>query len=282
MGMQSESKVIDAHAHFWRRPRRAEDAGGPIPDDPVVSADQLVTTAVAAGVDHVVHITRGVMGYDNRFSIEQAARHPDRMRVLCRFDPRPGDIVRRLESLLAEPGVVGLRVYDPPPDDVWLTDGTLEPVFAACEQRDAPVGVYAPGRAAVLGEIARRHPGLTLLADHVAVSVLHSVASADRLAGWHDLLALEARPNVVVKVSGLPEVTEERFPFPRAQSLVREVYETFGAERLMWGSNFPPSARVCPYEESVELIRSACDFLSLADRAEIMGGTASRVFASRW
>ena len=276
-----EIPVIDSHAHFWRPPR-PEEAVGPIPDDPAVSVDELVAIASAAGVNHVVHITRGVMGYDNRFSIDEAARHPAHVRVLCRFDPRPADVSGRLDALLQEPGIVGLRVYDPPPHDVWLTDGTLEPVFAACEQRAVPVSVYAPGRAAVLGEIARRHPGLTLLVDHLAVSVLHSVAPADRLAGWHDLLALERPPNILVKVSGLPEVTEEPFPFPRAQSLLREVYETFGAQRLLWGSNFPPTARVCRYADTVEFIRSACDFISPADRADLLGGTAARVFAGRW
>ncbi|MEY2448694.1 MAG: hypothetical protein QOH79_2170 [Acidimicrobiaceae bacterium] len=274
--------VIDAHAHFWRRPATPRDAGGPVPDDQEISVDGLVALATSAGVDHIVHITRGVMGYDNRFSIAEAARHPDTVRVLCRFDPRPADIPGRLDALLAEPGVVGLRVYDPPPDDVWLTDGTLEPVFAACEERDVPIGVYAPGRAAVLREIARRHPGLTLIADHLALSVLHSVAPAARVDGWADVLALEAQANVVLKVSGLPEVTQEAFPFPRAQSLLHEVYDTFGASRLMWGSNFPPIGRVCTYAAALDLVRSACDFIPEADRAEILGGTAARVFGGRW
>ena len=87
MGSQSDGTVIDSHAH-WRLPSKPEDAHGPIPNDAVVSAADLVATAQSAGVDHVVHITRGVMGNDNRYSIAESALHPDHLRE--RRTSRPG------------------------------------------------------------------------------------------------------------------------------------------------------------------------------------------------
>lgn len=274
-------RVVDAHAHFWRRPARGEVLESPVAD-PAVSPEDLVATARSAGVDQVIHVTRGVTGYDNRQSIEGARGHPSRLAVLCRFDPRLPEIRQRLVSLIKTPGVLGIRVFDPPPYDRWLTDGTLEPVWQACVELNVPVAIYAPNAAAILRETARRHPTLTIVADHLALNVFEGVSPVDRLAGWKDLISLHVLPNVVLKASGLPQVTEERFPFPKAQQLAREVYEIFGADRMMWGSNYPPILRTCSYHEAIEFVRSACDFIAGGDKEAILGGTAIRVFGRRW
>ena len=92
------------------------------------------------------------------------------------------------------------------------------------------------------------------------------------------MLDLEPLPNVFLKVSYFPEATAaDGYPFARGQRLMQTVYERFGADRLMWGSNFPPVLTACTYEEALRFMSEACDFLTPEDRARILGGTARRI-----
>lgn len=67
-----------------------------------------------------------------------------------------------------------------------------------------------------------------------------------------------------------------------AEALLRQVHEVFGADRLMWGSNYPAVSKVCSYRQTIDFIREGCAFLSDSDRAKILGGTAQRIFDLKW
>ena len=96
------------------------------------------------------------------------------------------------------------------------------------------------------------------------------------------MLDLVHVPKVYLKVSYLPEATSEQYPFPEAQGYLRQVYERFGPDRMNWGSNYLPTLRVCSYKEALDFVREACDFIPLADREKILGGTAIRVLGLPW
>src|SRR5439155_22356325 len=121
---------------------------------------------------------------------------------------------------------VGIRLWWP---DIDLGDPAFEPFWLECEKLDVPVSLYGPSQAKEIGDIGRRHPGLRLIADHVAVRVYNTQADPSPFAHWADVLALADIPNVYIKASGLPEATEESYPFPNAQDYMRQMYERFGA-----------------------------------------------------
>lgn len=282
--------IVDSHAHFWRWPEteeaeRARDIAAHAPAayaHPPLSPGDLLQEMDAAYVDKLIQVTRTAMGYDNSYSLEGAAAYPDRIRVLARFDPMAPDPAGRLRRLLSDPFVVGIRVHHFPPDDRWLSDGTYEPVWNELARLGRPASVYLPDGASRLMGIAAKHPDLTLIVDHAAVDIVPPGDPGRRFDRWNDVLEMSEAPNIVVKVSGLPEATEEPYPFPVARERVRDLVEVFGASRLMWGSNFPPTARVCSYGETLDLIRLACDCLDDGERTEILGGTARRFLDLPW
>ncbi len=272
--------VVDTHAHFWARPSASPGADGA--EDPV-SAEQLLSAMEQAGVDQVIQVTRAMMGYDNRYSLEGAARHPDKVRVLGRFDPTAPNVGARLRSWVDQPYMIGIRLMlIAPPADRWLADGTLEAFWAEAEELDVPVAVYAPHQLKLLAGVGVRHPGLRLLVDHLGLRLFRVNEAPSPFADWKEIFGLLVVPNVYLKLSGLPEATAERYPFPRAREYVREVYERFVADRLMWGSNYPVTLRVCSYGEALDLVRVACDFISAGEREKILGGTAKRVLRLPW
>jgi L-fuconolactonase len=73
-------------------------------------------------------------------------------------------------------------------------------------------------------------------------------------------------------------------PFPFVQpvpSLLMQVYEAFGPERMMWGSDYPPSSGREGYGSALRLPMEQLAATSEEDRAHIFGGTALRIFPPR-
>src|SRR5579872_3756024 len=253
-------QIIDTHTHYWEpnRPDRPWDPTGTNLGTPL-SAEQLISDATTAGVTKVVQVTPTIMGYDNTYSFEAAERYPDRIAgVFARFDPTVRDLAGGLAELRSQPTFLGIRLtLMSAPFSDWLTDGTLDRFLVETAKQKVAVAIFAPHAAKTLGDLARRHPGATLLADHMTLS--HH--DAQPFAGWSEVLALADVPNLWMKVTYFPEVAHEAYPFATVQPRFKELLERFGSERLIWGSNYPPSKRACSYKENVDFTRIACDFL---------------------
>lgn len=263
--------IVDTHVHYWV-PSTADRPWDPKGANlgPTWPAEAMLDAAARAGVDRIVDVVPSMMGTDNRYGLEEAERHPERIvGVYGRFDPTLPDIAGRLRDFAAHPAMLGMRITLLDQDSSrWLTDGTLDALLAETAKIPLPVAILAPRRADALGALARRHPDAIVLVDHMAMS--H--ADPEPFAQWNDVLALRALPNVIVKVTYFPEAAHEPFPFPSVRRYAKELYETFGAERLVWGSNFPPSQRACPYEESVRYFKEL-DVIPEGDKARIFGET---------
>jgi predicted TIM-barrel fold metal-dependent hydrolase len=94
-------------------------------------------------------------------------------------------------------------------------------------------------------------------------------------------LDLARYPNAYAKLTFLPVASREAFPFRDVHWMVRQVLDAFGAERCLYGSNFP-QAQYSPqtsYAQTVELFAEAIE-LSDEECAWILGGTAAQLW--RW
>ena len=67
------------------------------------------------------------------------------------------------------------------------------------------------------------------------------------------------------------------YPWRETEPAVQECVERIGADRLMWGSDFPMVGRFCTYRQSQDQFRVHCGFLTDSQRWAILGGTAARV-----
>lgn len=272
--------IVDTHVHYWEpeRPDRPYDARGMRVGAPV-SVESLLATLDATGVDKIIQVTPSIMGDDNRYALEGALEHPHRIRVFGRFDPAKPDLFGRLREMMGQPYLIGLRFTIFGRESSPLIDGTMEAFWREAEELDIPVAIYAADQPKEIGDVARRHPGLRLIVDHFT---LHFRQGHSSFEHWPDVLALTDVPIVFFKASYLPEATSEEYPYPKAQQYLREAYERIGPDRLMFGSNYPPSLRVGSYQQAVDFVREACDFLPATDRDKILGGTAIRVLRLPW
>lgn len=284
--------IIDTHIHYSEpdSPDRSYDPEfvATYPNRTLTKGllvEELVGEASQAGVDKVVQVTQTKMGYDNRYSLEGAARYPDKiLGVIGRFDPLAPDIEARLAVFAAQPFMLGVRyTLLTQRTGPWLRDRVLDGFFAAAEKLDVAVQIFAPYRGAEMRNAARRFPGIRFLIDHMALNHAPPRPLDDVFRGWRDVLKLAEEPNVWIKVSYFPEAARfsEHYPFPGAQQRFRELYEHVGAQRLVWGSNFPPVAKACTYREALDFVRTHCNFLSTADRDAILGENFLAHFVKR-
>lgn len=268
--------IVDASVHVWsgdpaRYPWSPIDGVDIPPDDR--SAERLLADLDAAGIDAAIAVQPRAYGYDHAYLIDVLRRHGDRIAGIGLVDPNDPGAASAVTELIKR-GINGIRL-------IALTDtrnGLAAPFTAAVLDRAARSGIPVsllvdPPRLAKVSTLAARHPGTTLIVDHLGLCTATTPAAA--IVG---LLALADFPNVYLRLSGLAGLSNDGYPFADLASLIRDAYQAFGGSRLIWGSDYPHALASGPYRQSLDAVRLAMDFIAASDLPAILGGTAARLF----
>lgn len=263
------SGIIDAQVHVWgpATPDRPWPAGRGKPQRPVpLSAEDLLVEMEQAGVDQVVLVPPSWQGDQNDFALEAARKYPDRFAVMGRFDVlsehRP-EVLRTWR----EPGMLGVRLTLHDSEGARaLAEEKIDWFWAAAADNAVPVMVYAPGALAAVAEVAARFPRLSLTVCHAGLPI--DVREPRLWSELEHLWPLAEYDNVAVKASALPTYVEESWPFREVQKVVRRMVDTFGMERVFWGSDL--SRLTCPYGELVRFFRDL-DFPTDGEKEWVLG-----------
>jgi L-fuconolactonase len=276
--------IVDSHHHFWD-PATAEypwlnDDVAPIrrrfgPED-------LAPLLLRRGVDATVVVQARSSLDETRELLATAAKVPWLAGVVGwvdLVDPNLDDVL----ADLCGGGLVGVRhqAHDEP-DPAWLNRPEVERGLDALERAGLAFDLLVRARelpAAV--ELARRHPGVRFVVDHLAKP---PVRSGDLRGGDLDswaggLAALAELPNVACKLSGI--VTEANWrTWSPAELLpyLRRALDYFGPDRSMFGSDWPVCLLAADYDAVVDLLLAALDDLDSRERAAVLGGTACRIY----
>jgi predicted TIM-barrel fold metal-dependent hydrolase len=267
--------IIDAQIHTWQpsTPRRPWIDTPPAGEETTgFEPDQILAEMDRAGVDRAVLIPHGGRsGLDpagfNTLALRAAAEHPDRfavMGIVPALESPPG---APLATWLGQPSMLGVRISHRQARTGVLADGTADWFFSAASSYGIPVMIYAPGQTAVVADIARRYPGAPVILDHLNIDA--GRRGSDLTPEIDALLPLADSPNVAVKLSALPRLVTDPFPFASLHPHIKRVVQAFGAERCIWGSDL--SGLPCPYGDWVRAITDHAGFLSLRERELIMG-----------
>ena len=270
--------IIDTHLHVWelhseRYPWQpladvAPDYGWPV--------ESQIEVMDKSGIGKGVLVQPSMYSFDNRYILDCGRRYPERFRLIGLVDPRADAVESHVESL-AEQGVRGLRLGPMlRPDIPWYNNKQADRVWKkAAEMNMIITLLVTPDQVAPATEAINRFPGVRVVIDHLA-----RPDKADDPGGlqFEDLLALAQFEQVYVKVSALGFMSNEPFPHRDMLDLVQRVFDAFGPERMMWGTDTPMSQDPTTLQDALWLIDIALPDSSTDDRMQIKGGTAGRLF----
>ncbi len=242
-----------------------------------VSAEQLIAAMDEADVAKValVHASTAY-GHDASYVVDCVRRYPDRFAGVFSLDMLANDSLQQFERWTSA-GLSGLRLFTTgstsPGQAGWLADPKTFPVWERCDAIGMAVCVQMrPEGAADLRRLLERFPKVPIVLDH-----LGRVSLADgppyKAAAW--LFELAAYPNLYLKLT-TRTVEEASEGQSRPEAFFPRIVETFGANRIAFGSNFP--AHEGPMRRLLHEAQEALACLSEADRAAIFCGTAQRLY----
>ena len=265
--------IVDAQVHLWKAEtpdwQWVQGRKPQLPEPFTIV--RLVPMMDEAGVDRAVIVPPSWPGDRNDYALEVVKRYPSRFRVMGRIplqDPKSADL---LPTWKQQQGMVGIRaLFGDAQTAAWLQDGTVDWFWPAAEKAGIPVMFFAPGNTSVFGPIAERHPQLTLILDHMgATPIMARENKLDETIG--QAVALARYPNVSVKLSGSPGLSNEPYPFRDVARHLKRVFDAYGPQRCYWGTDITASYAKASYRERVTHFTEALDFLSDSDKDWVMG-----------
>ncbi|QEO10433.1 amidohydrolase family protein [Protaetiibacter larvae] len=274
----------DAHVHVWDLAAAEYPWLGPglAPLDRDHQLGELLPSLDAARIAGIVLVQAADNDADTAHMLAVADTEP-RVVGIVGWLPldRPDEVARRLDAGL-DPRIVGIRalIHDMADGDWILRPEVSRSLALLAEARlSYDVVTAGPAALALVPELARRHPELSLVIDHLGKPPID--ADADTLAEWRALLAdAAAFPRVAAKLSGLTASIGPADAWTHAQveGAVDTALELFGVDRVLFGGDWPVSKLAGGYTRTHAAVDAALARLSPAETDAIRGGTAARVY----
>ena len=289
--------IIDAHMHMWDSVNG--DIGEPVRSlgngmvtiggremlgmppyllDGCATCEMFMSFMDAAGVDAAVVTQEYLDGNQNDYLAGVQKKYPDRFFVhgLLEFR-RPDGLAEEFRVVTKKYGFRGIKLpasylvqVEP---RIFLADPRLFTVFEQMERRRMILSAdLASGSSQVkeMRDVARSFPDLIIVLGHFAM--------ANR-EGWLEQLSLAEESNIYIESGGINWLfRNEEPPFPGAQEAFHTAVKQVGADKLMWGSDFPRTMVDFTYEQTLDFLLYGCSFLSGDEKDAILGGTAMKLF----
>ena len=276
--MTTRTPTIDSQVHAYERNRPERPWSGFLEGPDEVTGDDMVAAMDSVGVDGALLVSPFSMyGYDASYALEVYAKHPGSFGLIKPFDPQSEATADEMVEWTGLPGVVGARImlaYQPFEAD----DPGLNRILAAGALVGVPVNVLCWGKLPLMGELARRHPNTQVVIDHVGlVQPFKPPPPPEPFADLPNVLSLAEYDNVAIKISGACTLSREPFPYADIWGHLGKVFDAFGFDRCMWGTDWTRAVNLLTYKQGVEAFR-VTDQLSDSERSALLGGTLEKIY----
>ena len=246
----SPSRVIDTHIHLYD-PGRPQGVPWPPKNDALLYRRTLPEDFKAAtqslGVTGAIVIESNALFEDNQWVLDLAAHNPLIVGFVGHLDPGNAAFPQHLARFAGNPLFRGIRL-----NGKAIATGLSQPTFVAGLQRlaDRDLQIDAIGDHAMFSDLIKvsdHAPRLRIVIDHLPFDV-----GSDEKA----FRELGARLQVYAKVSGVLRREGERTPLELSfyRDSLDRLWDTFGRDRLLYGSNWPVSNRFAPYPAVLKVV----------------------------
>ncbi|HLY46127.1 MAG TPA: amidohydrolase family protein [Stellaceae bacterium] len=271
--------TLDAQVHAYERNHPGRPWVGTLYGPAEVTGNQMVAAMDAVGVDGAILVSPFSMyRYDASYALEVYAAHPTRFRLVKPVDPTDRGVSETIAEWARTTGTVGIRIFLRDNASTDPADPAINRVLATAAAHALPVNLACTGRLDQARQLAARNPNTRMVIDHLGLPQPHEPPPpAQPFADLPKLLALAGHDNVAVKISGACTLAREPFPYNDIWDPLAQIFDAFGFDRCMWGTDWTRAVGLLTYRQGVEAFR-VTDRLSAADRAKLMGDSLSRIY----
>ena len=270
---------IDAHQHFWQLAARA--GGWPPPSLAAIYHDfapaDLAPLLAEHGITGTVLVQSLPSEADTDWLLALAERADFIRAVVGWTDLLAPDAPAAIARLASHKKLKGLRpMLQDLSDEQWIANPALAPALSAMVEHGLRLdALVLPRHLPALLECARAWPGLAIVIDHAAKPPI-----ADGAFGqWReDMAQLAALPNVHCKLSGLVTEAKADWTVEDLRPYVDHVLNVFGAQRVIWGSDWPVVDLAGGYGAWLAASETLLAHLGQQDRNDIFGLNACRFY----
>jgi predicted TIM-barrel fold metal-dependent hydrolase len=271
--------TIDAQVHAYERDHPGRPWAGFLHGPAEVTGDDMVAAMDAVGVDGALLVSPFAMyRYDASYALAVHAAHPGRFGLIKPVDPTDPGVADTIADWAATKGTVAIRIMLRDSVSTDPADPGLNRVLAAAAHHSLPVNLLCWGRLEQAGLLAVRNPNTKLVIDHLGLQQPFEPPPPEApFAALPKLLALAAQDNIAVKISGACTLSHEPFPYTDIWDPLGRIFDAFGFDRCMWGTDWTRAVALLTYKQGVDAFR-VTDRLSHSDRSALMGETLQRVY----
>jgi len=270
---------IDAHQHFWRydpvRDSWITDEMSAIRRD-FLPAD-LAPVLAASGMDGCVAVQADQSTHETRFLLDLAERNPFVRGVVGWIDLRAPDLARQLDLLADEKSLCGLRHIAQAEDDDFLARPAVVRGIGMLHGYGLTYDILIfPRQLPAAHALVESLPDQRFVIDHMAKPEIRN-GVIEPWAGH--MKAIAENPNVWCKVSGLVTEADWRHWRPaQMRPYLDVVFDAFGPERLMFGSDWPVCLLAANHADVLGLVTDYAGGLETEEREGLFGMNAVRFY----
>jgi len=271
--------IIDSQVHAYEAntPKRPWHS---VPNwPPHVTGDEMVAAMDKVGVDGAIFISAFSMyQYDASYAVEVARAHPNRMAIVKPVDPDDPAVDDVIAEWKKTPGTVGVRIMLTREGKRDPKDPGLDRIARSAVRHDFPVNILCWDNLEAGTALIDRNPDTRFILDHLGI--LQPRVPGPPAEPWADLpkvLDLAKRKNVVIKVSGACTLSKKPYPYSDIWDPLARVFDAWGFERCLWGTDWTRAFAVVNYEQGVKPFLET-DRLSASERAMLMGGACAKAY----
>jgi L-fuconolactonase len=248
--------VIDAHQHYWSLKRG--DYAWLTPKHGSLYRDfgpeELQGLLTSCGVAATVVVQAAATEAETRYLLELARAHPSIAGVVGWVDFEAHDVQQRIRRLVLE-GAGVIKGFRPMIQDIsdvnWLDRASLNPAFDTLVVHDLCFdALVTPKHLRLLARRLRQHPKLRAVLDHAGKPDIANRAFNDWAAQIEELARIES---LHCKLSGLLTEAGSNQNLSELDDFVAHVFACFGAERVIWGSDWPVVTLRATYQRWLEM-----------------------------
>ncbi|HWA95793.1 MAG TPA: amidohydrolase family protein [Terracidiphilus sp.] len=262
IGQKTSFPIIDAHIHLFD-PTRPGGVPWPTKDDTALYKpalpDRYSALSQSFGVVGAVAIEASPLDSDNEWLLNVVEKHPVMVGMIGDLVPSLPTFHKRLDSLHANKLFLGIRY-----GNLWnrdLMDDLKKPGFVdglkALSQAGLVFECANPDprliRAAL--KVSERVPDLRVVMDHMPNAKIPDDEKVQK-EYWANLKRLSESPQVYVKLSEIPVVKDGKLVHdPKFyEKMLNPLWNTFGEDHVIFGSDWPNSDHVAPYASTFEIV----------------------------